>query len=129
MRRQLPVLPPNSPTWWTTRDLAIHFGVSQSTVLAWAHRHHFRIGRNTPGSAGTYLISGQDVAAWLAKTQPTVAIMPVQHQPSTTIQQPRTVDNYAADLRKLGAMFARWGLPWPVAWPTWVGPFPTLDEV
>lgn len=121
-------LPTTCPEWWSLADIAVYFGVAPSTARSWIERGNLTVKR-APGSSGRYLIYGPSLVDWIKRDRPTMlkSARPTSERARTPAATP-PVDSYAAELRAIGLMFARWRQPYPVAWPSWVGPFPTLQE-
>lgn len=133
-----PILAPDPcPEWLFIADIANHCHVAQSTASSWISRGNLTVVRE-PGSSGRYLVYGPSFVAWIEREHPTTrgsarpspfarAPKPAAQVPVIAVPSLAPQDDYAAELRAIGLMFARWRVPYPVAWPAWVGPFPALE--
>lgn len=128
--------PDPCPEWLSLAELAQFCGVSPSTARTWVERGNLAA-RREPGSSGRYLVYGPSFVDWIEREHPITlsfprkdkARWPARDRVSTAAPflGQEGDDAYAAELRIIGGMFARWHEPYPVAWPAWVGPFPALE--
>lgn len=118
---------PDGPEWWPVADVAHHYNISSDAVRYWIYRRlvHARAIKNSRGRGCRYIISRSSINAWIAITTPH-SRQPVPDTPPHVPQEDS--EDYAAQLRAIAIMYARWGAPWPVPWPAWVGPFPVVED-